>query len=144
MRFSSYIIFLTCVGIVLYFMGYTPLVSIFNEKGTGLVTLTCQLPDTAISIQSLDQLQPNCDSQTVVMGAIFMLITVVAIIVGLITGFSALYIIAAVILMAVVDFFVFPMSFLLSAPDLIRYPSLVLYNALTVLAAVSFIRGGDA
>jgi hypothetical protein len=67
---------------------------------------------------------------------------------AMILGFSALFVIPIVMLIALLNFLVFPLSFLVTAPNdpvasAFYVPFVVFMNILCVLALASFIRGGN-
>jgi hypothetical protein len=92
-----------------------------------------------------DPLCSNEDNSTIV-GAIVGLIGLAgAVLVGLLSGFSAIYILALVIVVAILNFFVFPIGIFITpeviAPE-IGYPILFVFNIIEVLAITDFVRGG--
>lgn len=136
MRFVAYVMLLFCVSLMLYFMGYRPIIDLFNAKGSGILAISCPVdPSNPTAI-------PICTNQDYVMGAVFLFILGATGLVALMSGFAALYVIPMLLLMAVLNFFIFPLNFIFGAPELLRIPVLAFYNIITVLAAMNFIRGG--
>jgi hypothetical protein len=131
MRFTAYIIFVFSVSLVLYFLGYGPIVNVFNSRGGSILNIDC--PEGT----------PFCTDNNVILGAIFSVVLLaVGALILLITGFSAMYIIPAVILIAVLNFLIFPFDFIFSAPTYISVPIVAFFNIISVLAVLNFIRGG--
>lgn len=131
MRFPAYIILMFGISLSLYFLGYQPIAVQMLAQGSSPVKINCE--GTAI-----------CEDQTVIIGSIFFFLIAAAALITLVTGFSAIYVIPIFILLAVLNFFVLPMNFMMSVTEpLIKYPVLALLNTLTVLAVINFIRGGS-
>lgn len=140
MKFFNYIILIFCITAFLYWMNYTSAVIVFMERGSSTVSIECADGDQFCSNTENAEIY----KRTSVLGAILIMISAAGIaLVALISGYSALYIIPAIILIAILNFVVFPMSFVLdpAIPEIIAYPLAVLFNILTVVAAVAFVRG---
>lgn len=137
MRLSAYLILLFSVGLILYFMGYAPIINIFNAKGASPLSISC--PNTDKYCQ-----QNNATNTGVVLGASILAILGATALGSLIIGYSAIFIIPIVLLIGLLNFFVFPLNFMMdpSFPDIIKYPVLAFFNILTVLAVLNFVRGG--
>ncbi len=129
MRYSTYMLLLFSISLVLYYFGYGPVVNIFSEH------------DQPISI-GCPEGDPYCTDQSTVIGAIFLVLLGAAALVALVTNFSAMYVIPILLLMATLNFFIFPLNFIYSAPDLLKVPLFTFFNVITVLAVLDFIRGG--
>jgi len=157
MRFGAYVVLLFSISLVLYFMGYTSVVSQYGSLSglntstnstSNLVGITCdsgKLPTGGGNQTAIDyvQAQKDCPSNQFVFGALFFVLIGAAAIIVFVSGFSAIYIVPLLILMAIMQFFVMPMSFILDAsiPVEIRVALIVFFNMLTVLASIHFIRG---
>ena len=130
MRFAAYMIFLFSISTVLYFMGYQPVAVDYISKGSQPYKITC--PDT----------NPTCQDPTVILGAMFAVLVLAAALITLITGYSAIYVIPIFLVLAVINFFLLPLNFLMTIEEpLIKYPVMGLFNILTVLAILNFVRG---
>jgi len=60
-------------------------------------------------------------------------------------GFGSMYIIPMIILAAILNWFVFPLGFIVGTgvlPDFLSVPLVVVFNVLMILAVVTFVRGG--
>lgn len=130
MRFVAYTILLFSIAVVLYYMGYGPIVDIFNQRGGSPISISCPSDNLF------------CSDTTVIFGAIIFVILSAGAFVALISGFSSMYVVPLLILMAVLNFVIFPFNFIMSAPSELSIPVIVLMNVLTVLAVINFVRGG--
>jgi hypothetical protein len=156
MRFVAFVIFTFAMCFVLYYMGYQPIASHWtgNDTGTFKGAAMNSSGDPNI-VQYGGACDPsnltNCYSPTTsdvaarphndLIGAILgiFLVGIVSLVI-LVTGFSAVYVIPALILIVLTNFFILPWDFLLGSP--FQVPVMVFFNTITVLAAVNFIRGG--
>lgn len=130
MRFTAYIILLFSISLSLYFLGYQPIAVQFLAQGSTPVHINCEG-------------QAVCQDQNVILGSVFFFLIASAALITLVTGFSAIYVIPIFILLAILNFFILPLNFMMSVQEpLIKYPILALLNMLTVLAVSNFIRGG--
>lgn len=130
MRFVAYVILLFSISLVLYYMGYGPIVSIFGTRGAEPLSISCPQDDVF------------CTDTTVVIGAMIFIILSAGVLVTLVSGFSSFYIVPLLLLIAVLNFVVFPFNFIMSAPSSLAVPVMVFMNILTVLAVLNFVRGG--
>jgi len=130
MRFAEYIILMFAIATSLYFLGYKPLAIQYIEMGSTPTKIACPADD------------PICTNNTVVIGAIFAALILAAGLLVLVQSFSAIYVIPIFILLAILNFFILPLDFLMTVQEpFIKYPVLGLLNVLTVLAITNFIRG---
>lgn len=130
MRFAAYIILMFSITTSLYFLGYQPIALQYIGMGSTPTKIACPTGD------------PTCTDTTVIIGAMFAVLILAAGLLTLITGFSAIYVIPIFILLAILNFFILPLNFLVTVQEpLIKYPILGLLNILTVLAVTNFIRG---
>ena len=131
MRLGALVLLWFGVGLVLYFMGSAPLINIFQIHGKDILLIAgCEGGDLF------------CTSNATVIGAILLSIVLAGGLAALFGGFSAMYVIPIIILVGVLNFFIFPLDFLMHAPDFIQFPLIALNNILTALAVTNFIRGG--
>lgn len=130
MRFVAYVIMLFSFSVILYYMGYGPIITIFEEKGAAPLSISCPAGN------------PFCTDTTVVIGAMIFIILSAGILVTLVSGFSSFYIVPLLLLIAVLNFVIFPFNFIMSAPTELAVPVMVFMNILTVLAVLNFVRGG--
>jgi len=144
MRFTAYIILLFMISLSFYFLGFGPMVTLFDEKGNLGLRIVCDAPtpDSETAIQ--DALL--CDDPNVVLGSAFAWILLAGAFAALMTGFAAIYFIPILLLLAFLNFFIFPLDFIFSGsgvmPDLLKVPLIAFFNVLMVLAIANFIRGG--
>lgn len=145
MRLSTYLALLIGINLIFYLAGYTP---IGNQLVDNVIA-----SDGSIDILSItasgdnyaeDTLEPTTDeAKGSVLGILMMGIGVSFVILSLVIGFSALYIIPMVLLFGVVYLFVFPMSWILdpSMPEALIVIIAFVYNYLTLMAVLTFVRG---
>lgn len=116
-------------------MGYQPIISVMSEKGSSILNIACTGESTPLEVL-------QCQDQHVVVGATMFWLLLAGVLATLLTGFSAMYVIPIIILIAVLEFFMFPLSFLFSLPDLLLHPILAFFNIITALSVINFVRGG--
>lgn len=74
-----------------------------------------------------------------------LMIAAAGILSSLLLGFSAIYVMAIIILLAILNFFVFPFGIFINDAIIDPYlqlPLLFVFNVLTVLGFTDFVRGG--
>lgn len=136
MRFSGYVLLLFSISLVFYLMGFKSvlLVTLFDNQGgdafepqgfLGKVAEGTLAPQNAIALLGIG--------------------VVATLAVSLVAGYAAIYIIPMAILIMILNFVVYPFSFIIdpATPDIIKFPLVVFFNILSILALLSFIRGGD-
>jgi hypothetical protein len=145
MRLSTYLAILIGINLVFYLAGYTP---IGNQLVNQVIT-----EDGSIDLWKItssgdnyagNTLEPKTEeAQSSIVGIMMMGIGVSFIILSLVIGFSALYVIPLVFVFAVVYLFIFPMSWILdpSMPEALIVIIAFLYNYLTFMAVLTFVRG---
>jgi len=141
MRFTAYVMLMICLSLVLFFMGGSPLVHIYNsEAGANgefvQINNPCDIDDTECNQQYEGALLQSFGS-VIAAGAL-------GVVLSLILGYSAMYVIPLVMILVILNFFVFPVSELfgtLSEFSYLYIPIVVIYNVLTVLAIAHFVRG---
>jgi hypothetical protein len=136
MRLTNYIVFWTCVSIVFYFLGYPP--AILNVLSAPFT------PNGYLDLSKL--LLSMFDSITTSSGlAALGISALAALALTFLSGFGAIYIIPLFILIAVINVFVFPISFIVTPdlPAIIFLPLTLFFNVMLLLTAITFIRGGD-
>lgn len=131
MRFGAYIILLLSISFPLYYFGFSNVG--FTELGLTPLPIGCADGDIYCNDPA------NRDGSNV-LGIMIAVVAGASILVGLISGYSAIYIVPILILIAILNFFVFPLNFLYNYPEL-TVPALAVFNVLTVLASTDFIKG---
>lgn len=168
MRFSSYVGLMLCLSLGFYLMGQPSALLYILGCGnsgtaidsTGSSTYGCSPISITSMINRMGQMITSLPSQ----GSLIGLGTAAAAAIGTailvsVSGFSAIYIIPIFILAFIVNFLVVPVSMFLPAvcsptaagtistctanslPDIIYMPFLLIFNVITVMAIVSFVRG---
>lgn len=134
MRFGAYIVLVISMSVVFYFLGYTSIASnLMNKQGDQFLSPQCPT-DT-----------PDCNTgvidKIILLGGVALAGTAIASLIG---GFGVLYIIPMLILMAILEYFIFPFSFIIdnSLDPMIGTPLILFLNMFTILSIVNFIRGG--
>lgn len=142
MKWSHYVFLMTGLSLMLYLMGYTPVVNLFEDKADPLQLVKTNADD---SINFDGTINPDEETDNnILMAALFIgVLSIIGISISFLTGFGATYVLPMVILMAVLNFFIFPINFLFTdaTPDIIRIPAVVILNILLVLAVLDFTRG---
>lgn len=134
------------ISAILYMMGQNSILGqIYAQQGSGALSAS---DTSATSINPLNILTIWQNT-----GAVFdviMVFLVVLIGAGVITqalGFGSFYIFPAIIFFAVMNFIIFPFSFIIDPsidmPDILKIPIIVLFNIMLVMAIMSFVRGSD-
>jgi hypothetical protein len=134
MRWEVYVASMLGISIMLYLMGYQPIISQFESKG---------VLEPAIGTASLDSSgNPVSSSNTgyltglIIAGCIGLSWLIVALL-----GYSAFFIIPIIILTVFLDFFIFPTGFLTSLPGQWPFIGVIFFNAMKILAVMNFVRG---
>lgn len=142
MRLSMYVSILFSITLIFYLGGFSPI-------GIQLLSMTSQgthggIQKVASPGDLLDTVNPLSESKDILTMMMFTII-VSAGVMSFILGFSAIYIIPLLILFSILNFFVFPLSAVLdmTMPVEIRVIIIFLYNVITIMACVTFIRGGN-
>lgn len=132
MRLSAYVVLMFCIGAVMYLLGYTPVMGPFAAKsGTSLTSLQYWVGDPVYNASST----PG--------GILLIVIAAAAVTLGLLAGFSSLYLIPIIIFATVaVNLFILPSSFFSIFPTPFDMLGFGLFNLLQVLAVLNFVRGG--
>jgi hypothetical protein len=152
MRFSAYVLFMLAISLPLYYLGYSNVMNEFttpkamNANGTSNISfvnqsipITCPTGDPYCQQQQQNQTQPS-----LYLPFLTLLLGGAAVLVILLSGFSAMYVVPALILVAILNFVILPYGFVMdqSIPTIISYPLAFILNTVTILAVVDFIRGG--
>ena len=143
MRLSMYLSILFSITMVFYVMG-------FSAVGTDFL-LKNQVPLNIVgggnSTDVTNDVYYNAGtSEGSILGIIIGGFIVTGVIFAvLILGASSTYIIPLLILMAILNFFVFPINMILDPmmPEMLKYIIIGLYNLMTIMAVVTFIRGSN-
>ena len=150
MRFSAYILFLLAVTLPLYIFGYGNAISTIEGFRTitipfqnSTVTNTYSMGNSTIQIacQTGDIYCSSPQNNTTIMWSILALI-LGFIGVNLLLGFAAMYVVPALIIIAIISFVVMPYSFLSGMPWPLDVMLFAIFNTITILSVVDFIRGG--
>ena len=134
MRMANYILLMFCFGVVAYWMGVpTPFQAAWQAQGETYMSF-----DNVLKV-IIGSFIKNGDVWIVALLAL----TLAPFASGLMTGFSAMFVIPALILMAFAQYFIFPISFLFdnTIDPMVRIPLIFLLNMVMVFAVVDFIRG---
>lgn len=137
-RFSTYVLFMTVLTIVLYLMGLPTIMQVVG----GSYSWGAPINETCDN----DPLCSNTSNSSSIVGLIVGAIGLAGIaLAGFLLGFSAIYVLAMVIVIAILNFFVFPIGILITpeiVPTFIGFPLIFLFNVIEVLAITDFVRGG--
>lgn len=143
MRLGAYVFLLFSISVILHFLGYQDVLSyIFDMHQNGIMEISCtqeQQAEGCVGIINLILeviLSPTGVLTTIGLAGLF--------VAALITGFSAMYLIPLLILLAILNLLVFPFSFIFDGtmPVLISTPLILFFNFLTILTITNFVRGG--
>jgi len=139
MRLTAYVMLLLCLNIGGYFMGMK------SNGVTLLEDLYAAQGGQGLSLMSI--MQKMADSVLNSNGALAALgigAAIAAVATTLALGFGSVYVLPLALLVGVISFLVFPFNWIF-IPELdvgIKVVVVVLFNTLTVLALVNFVRGG--
>lgn len=143
MRLSMYLSLLFSISLVFYIAGYTPVGwQVLTMTSGGIFNIA---PDGNID----DTIQPTEELVAENSGSVLLILfgTIMAsvLVLSFVLGFSAIYIIPAILLFGILNFFVFPLGAILdlAMPDMLRVSIIFFYNFITVMAVITFIRGGN-
>jgi hypothetical protein len=131
------------ISLILYFMGFTPIINILQSTtpiDSKLYKTTTT--DGVTTIKAEDTLL----DKNYTIGAIVFIAVGAGVASAFLTGFAITYIFPMIIFMVVLNLFILPINFLVDPniiPALIAYPILFIYNIITVLTLVTFIRSGS-
>jgi len=147
MRLGFYIMILFSLSLVFYFLGYqSPLLQTLNNQGCTQAEIDAaeasgESLNCALSVESFVRVLASNMTSDNALAAILGIAVIGA--AALLTGFGAIYIIPLMMLLAFLNFVVFPISFIFdpALPAIIKFPFVVFFNLLTILAIVSFTRG---
>jgi hypothetical protein len=146
MRFSGFVFLTISFSLILYMMGYGPIVPLF-ENGNGGQFLS-SANNSVVATQCLNSTGGiGCDGNSGQSGGETSLTTILigGLIIGsaafvlLFANFSAIYIIPLIILGLILNFFILPWSFIIGTP--FEIPGMVIFNIITFLAFINFVRG---
>jgi hypothetical protein len=158
-RFSTVMIFFVCITVALYMFGYKPLITNL-AFGSGMFGLVGYTPADAnvstVTTYNVSTMKNNiggsiADSQNAasalgLIGLIVLAVVGASLAVGLLTGFSANFLIPAIIFtLAMGVFYAFvPINFIFDAtmPDIIRTPLAIILISVYIISVIDFIRGG--
>lgn len=134
MRFAAYIVLLFSISVMFWMFGYPSAIMYLYTQSAEEAT------DPAALIFLMASNLLNSEAGIVLLGLTGVAVILAAFLSG---GFIAMFIVPMIIMMAVLNFLVFPLSFLFDAslPMEIRVIGVLFFNMLTVLATLSFVRG---
>jgi len=143
MRFTNYVFLMMGLTLMLYFMGFTPIVNILAATDP----IDSQLYQTTTNPDGTTQIDAEATllNKNVVIGAIVVIAIGAGVAAAFLTGYAITYIIPIIIFMVVLNLFILPINFLIDpsiTPEIIAYPVLLIYNTITVLSFVNFVRSG--
>ncbi|MDD3906561.1 MAG: hypothetical protein PHS46_08610 [Candidatus Omnitrophica bacterium] len=135
MRLGAYILLMFSITVVFYMMGY-------NSVALNAL-YAAQSGDTFDIATFLGHLAEGALAPQNAIGTVLALIAGAA--ATLIAGYAAIYIIPLAFLLMFLNLVVYPFSFVLdpAMPDMIKVPLVVFFNLLSIMAVLSFIRGGN-
>ncbi len=146
MRYSSYVLFMLAITIVFYFLGYSSVNNILMQRGITFFSITCPpYSDTSSETSASNPYPLICPNTNglIIIASFILAISFIGVLTFL-SGFSAVYVVAMVLLAVSVNFFVFPISSGIFDPNssIISTILVVIFNTLLVLAVLDFVRGG--
>lgn len=132
MRLTAYILLLFSISLVFYLLGYTSLLNYYTEQQGGTL-------DFMETLKTLTKAMLSDEGISILLG-----VAITGLVATLIGGFGAMYVFPIVMLLVFANYLLFPLSFLLdqTLPDIIKIPLVVLFNLLTLLTIITFVRGG--
>jgi len=147
MKFAAWLFLTVSMALILYYLGYTPIIPLIEGGDNGKFLANA---NNSVVISQCSNLSMSGCEQIPVRGnggatisftnlAIWGLIGAVGLFAAYIVGFSAIYIIPLAILGILVNFFIFPWSFIINTP--FEIPGMVIFNVITLLAVLNFVRG---
>jgi hypothetical protein len=157
MRLTAYVLLLFSISVSLYFVGYTNMLTYCTPENTVNGTYTpskCYGKTTdGGSLEMSDVIgsaTANFLNDGLAWGALAIVGAVIANVVSggaisnLLTGFGAIYVIPILMLLAVLAYVVYPLSFIFDAslPFFIKGLLTTFFGVITVLSSLSFVRGG--
>ena len=152
MRLETYIMLMFSISIVFYFLGYqSPLLMVLTNQGCTQAqidaaeiagtSLSCSItPASFLTVLASNMTIDNMTSDNAIAALLAIAVTGAAV---LLSGFGAIYIIPLMMLLAFMNYVVFPISFIFDPllPAIIKYPLIVFFNLLMILSIISFTRG---
>lgn len=132
MRFGAYVMLMFSIALVMYLLGFQSiLLYIWTNQNENALEHKDVLTEIAHSITSEEGLQ------------LLLGIAVIGVVATLLGGFGATFLVPLLILLVVLNYVVFPISFLIdpNVPAIIRIPAIIFINILTILSILDFIRG---
>lgn len=144
MRLSTYLALLFSISLVFYLMGFPTVASMVEAKGGDPLSIM----GVGDSDDVINDISTNSgSSQNTILGVIFGGTVFIAVgILSLILGFSAIYIIPLLILIGMLNYFVFPIGIIFASaemPEVLSVSILFFYNFITVMAIITFVRGNS-
>ena len=146
---------LFCLGFVFYAIGYSNIVNLFEQNAgeTGSRNIHVTNSTDPVSVNSLiydftgENLPGDIQNTDFVIGAIIVALTLGGGAAILLNNFSTIYVTPLLILVAILglNVFIFPIDFIFAGdvmPVILKLPIVALFNMLTILAVIDFIRGG--
>jgi hypothetical protein len=166
MRFGAFVLFMMCVGIAMWFLNFTtPLSYVLGISSTdgqayspnGESAYGGKPFEVTGFLERIGQFFSNPSNMGTAIGLL-----VVTLGLSALTGFSSMYFIPVLLMLFVVNYVVLPVNSDLLAgscanaaqpndcvksigtglPEVIYWPLMLIFNVITVMACLSFIRGG--
>jgi len=146
MRWVAFVILMISIVIVFRYLGDQSIYDLMISKGSNNVQLVnCDLGTAAVDpVQFFNGV---CNKQGTILAGMLVILAAASLALRAITGFAAIYLVPLVFLLIFLNFFVFPVGIILGTDSATTIPvdiSLTLrliFNALYVLAIISFVRG---
>lgn len=138
MRFFGYVILLFSISAFLYLMGYGPIYKYFGQDPGDTSHSDRGTPYKVACPAS----NIFCTDTTILIGVMIAAVLGAGALVALGGGFAAFYIVPLILLIALLNFVIFPFDFVFMLPAPLSVILVVLLNILTVFALLSFTRGG--
>ena len=132
MRLTAYAFLIFFLSATFYLMGFTsPLMDMYNQQQGQPISIPDLLSKMITAILTEEGL--------IQLGVV----ATAAVVVTLLTGFGAIYIFPILFLLVVLNYIIFPLSFVFDAsmPDILKILLVAFFNMLTVLFIMNFVRG---
>jgi len=142
MRLTAYLVLMLCISITFYWLGYSSAYSALKLTYDQQTALT---GGSAMDIGAIITFIATQATSNPAMSVLIGMTLVAGTVGALFGGFGSMYIIPMIILAAILNWFVFPLGFIVGTgvlPDFLSVPLVVVFNVLMILAVVTFVRGG--
>ena len=126
------------ISLVFYFLGFTSIMGYMADNheeqfGSLFMPLACE---EGTECDENDSALLNLIITAVSIGAL-------GIVIALFTGYSAVYLVPILLLIAILNLIIFPISFIFdpAMSEFIKIPLVMFFNIMSILAIINFIRG---